>query len=146
MFAARVPPNRRCKKLSQTGKLIVQVYTGQRAFPVSGACVSMLDRAAEGKRMLKAFRRSGPDGLTNAVEFETPDESISLNEYSREKAYMSLDILVDYPGFFSAYIEGAQIFSGQTSRQEVNLIPLTEAIKDAGEGGSFTYYIPPQNL
>lgn len=132
--------------LSETGKLVVQVYTGQRAFPVSGACVSMLNRSDDGRRTLEAFRRSGPDGLINAVEFDTPDESISLDEYSNEKAYMSLDILVDYPGFFSAYVEGAQVFSGQTSRQEINLIPLTEAMQSAGEGGSFTYYIPPQNL
>lgn len=132
--------------MSEKGKLIVQVYTGMRALPISGACVSVLGREQDGSRQLEAFRRTGPDGLTRMIEADAPDSSISLDELSDEQAYRAVDILVDYPGYFSAFIEGAQIFAGQTSRQEVKLVPLTEEMLNAGEGGSFTYSIPPQKL
>ncbi len=132
--------------MAETGKLVVQVYTGRRAFPVSGACVSMLGRRDDGARTLEAFRRSGPDGYTRTVEFETPDESISLDENSVSKAYSTIDILVDSPGYYSAFVEGVQIYGGQISRQEIKLIPLPESLQNAGEGGSVSYYIPPQEL
>ena len=132
--------------MAETGKLVVQVYTGRRAFPVSGACVSMLGRGEDGSRTLEAFRRTGPDGYTRTVVFDTPDESISLDENSETKAYRTIDILVDSPGYYSAFVEGAQIYSEQLSWQEIEMIPLPESLQDAGEGGSVTYYIPPQSL
>lgn len=132
--------------MAETGKLVVQVYTGRRAFPIAGACVSMLGRGEDGSRSIEAFRRSGPDGYTRTVEFDTPDELISLDENSETKAYRTIDILVDSPGYYSAFVEGAQIYAGQLSRQEIKMIPLPESLQDAGEGGSVTYYIPPQDL
>lgn len=132
--------------MAETGKIVVQVYTGRRAFPIAGACVSMLGRGEDGSRSIEAFRRSGLDGYTRTVEFDTPDESISLDENSETKAYRTIDILVDSPGYYSAFVEGAQIYAGQLSRQEIKMIPLPESLQDAGEGGSVTYYIPPQNL
>lgn len=132
--------------MAETGKILVQVYTGRRAFPIAGACVSMLGRGEDGVRTLEAFRRTGPDGYTRTVDLETPDGSISLDEGSGSKAYRTVDILVDSPGYYSAFVEGAQIYAGQLSRQEIKMIPLPESLQDAGEGGSVTYYIPPQEL
>ena len=118
--------------MAETGKLVVQVYTGRRAFPVSGAGVSMLGR--------------GEDGYTRTEELEAPDESISLDENSGSKAYRTIDIFVDSPGYYSAFVEGVQVYGGQLSRQEIKLIPLPESLQNAGEGGCVSYYIPPQEL
>lgn len=132
--------------MAETGKIVVQVYTGRRAFPVSGACISMLGRSEDGSRSLEAFRRSGPDGYTKTVELDAPDASVSLDENSSAMAYSTVDILVDSLGYYTAFVEGVQIYPGHLSRQEIEMIPLPESIQEAGEGGSVTYYIPPQRL
>ena len=74
--------------MAETGKIVVQVYTGRRAFPVSGTCMSMLGRSEDGSRSLEAFRRSGPDGYTKTVELDTPDLSVSLDENSSAIAFI----------------------------------------------------------
>lgn len=132
--------------MSETGNLTVQVYTGRRALPIAAACVSVLGRNEDGSRTLKAFRRTGLNGYTSTMKFETPDESASTDAASEEKSFTSLDVMADSPGFYSVYVEGVQIFPNQDSLQEIEMIPLPEITQALGEGGAFSFDIPPQDL
>lgn len=132
--------------MSETGNLIVYVYTGSSAVPVKDAAVSVLGRGAEDSRVLLAFRGTGIGGQTDYMTFETPPEAASLTEGAQGQVYTSLDVMVDRPGYYGALIEGVPVFSGQDSIQTVQLIPLPELVQMEGGGGTMVYSIPASTL
>ncbi|MGN1349493.1 MAG: hypothetical protein ACI4VM_00675 [Anaerovoracaceae bacterium] len=132
--------------MSETGNLIVYVYTGSSAVPVEGASVSVLNRNADDTLSLLAFRGTGIGGSTGSMTFDTPPESASLTAGSDMQAYTSVDIMVDRPGYYGVLIRGVPVFSGQDSIQTVQMIPLPELTQLAGGGGTVEYFIPASTL
>ncbi|MBQ3107777.1 MAG: hypothetical protein IJC68_04110 [Firmicutes bacterium] len=123
------------------GRLRAEVTTAGGLVPVEGAWVIV--RTREEPPQLLSYQTTGPDGRTEEIRIATPDGSESRHP-GPGPAFTAVDMIITYPGFFTVYVDGVQVFPGRTSIQYTVLQPL------AGSGGvgteSITYIIPPQNL
>lgn len=113
--------------MSQNGSLIVVVTTARMAIPIKDAYVSIFK--PKSKKLL-GFRTTNAEGKTAVFETETPDEALSLSPQNGENTYESpfavFDVQIVHPMYQSILIEDVQVFSGQTSIQNADLIPLSE--------------------
>lgn len=80
-------------------------------------------------------------GQTNSIDLLAPNLEYSM-EPSVEQPYSEYDIEVVAPGFETVEISGAEILPGETAIQEVNMIPLDDAVGESAE----LFVIPPHTL
>ncbi|MBQ9510476.1 MAG: hypothetical protein IJR55_02065 [Clostridia bacterium] len=111
--------------MANYGKLIVQAVAAQSAYPVPDALVLVREATDNGMRLIASLR-TDEDGLTDPLEIEAPPESQSLSP-GLGKAYTAVNIEVQADGFMTDVKQNAQIYSGVTSLQIVNLIPLPDS-------------------
>ncbi len=104
-----------------TGKFRAQAYAGGRAVPLQNVAVTV--RSTDGKLM--AFRRTDANGFTDTIDLEAPPQELSLSP-GNEQPYSAYNVLVDCPGYYGVIINGVQVFSGRTTWQQVELLPLPE--------------------
>lgn len=127
--------------MSQTGTLIVQVSAARQTLPVEGAAVSVTSR--NGERSLVAFRLTDRSGRTPAIPLPAPDESESLHP-APALPYSVYDVKIAHPGYFTVDVENVQIFAGNESLEQADLIPLPDL--PGLKKRDITYDIPPQDL
>ena len=84
-------------------------------------------------------------GETTAIVVETPDKSISLNEYSDELPYALASVYTDVAGYYPVRITGIQIFPGEISDLPIELTPISMDY-NAVQRGIIQYDIPPSVL
>lgn len=107
------------------GYLIVKVTTARGVFPLEGATVLISDDA-NGNQLLYSLQ-TGKDGLTARVRLPAPPRSLSEKPAEgEEKVYASYNILSSMPGYYSVENIQAPVFSGITSFQTVDLVPLAD--------------------
>ncbi len=139
--------------MADKGTLVTQVYTARRAIPIAGASVTVSKKNGEDMEVI-TYRRTDWNGITEPVEIETPDAEASLfpsaysgcgNEDGDEYAepFTSVTIQIDHPMYYSVKIENAQIFPGQISMQQIELVPLPEFPDGSAD---MIYRVSPQDL
>ncbi len=121
----------------QNGYLKVNVYTANRLIPVGGAQIAVYE-----KGMLKGYRVTNKSGTAETVVISAPDKDLSESPGNKDP-YTRVDVLIKANGFNQARYNGVQIFAGETSVLDADLIPLGENsnINNNGE-----YNQKPQTL
>ncbi len=108
---------------NSTGYILVNVRTGREATPIVGASV-VVTAINEGNRLLIATGISDISGTVLKIEVPAPDEKYSQTPDTEVRPYSLFDISVRATGFFNARSVDVPVFSGITSIQNFNMIPL----------------------
>jgi len=129
------------------GTLSVRAYTASEALPVGGALVE-ISGTEESNRDLYYSVITDRDGKTEDILLPAPVRSLSLAPGTIEVPYSVYDMEVSAPGYYTKNIYGLTVFSGVTSMQLVNMIPLSETNpeKNAPEGNLDTTIPPNESL
>lgn len=109
------------------GYLTVRVSTARGAIPLENATVSIKSSSAEYSGILYSFE-SNEDGLTPRVALPAPDRAASLTPEKKDGAapYSLWSIDVFREGFLPAKYINVAVYSGVTSVQSAELIPIPE--------------------
>ena len=121
----------------QEGYLKANIYTANRLFPIPGAEFTVY-RNGE----VIAFRISNKSGAVDTVAIASPDKDLS-EVPGNVAPYSVVDITVKAPGFEPLIYKGVQVFSGETSVLNVDMIPSADN-PDLNKPGEIN--IKPQNL
>lgn len=125
---------------SEHGRLIVVAVTGNGAFPVEGAHVTVTQRSSTGDQVIYLLR-TDDSGETPAVRIDTPPASLSQQPGSIQP-YALCDIRIFANGFFRNEAFNVPIFAGVTSRQVFQMIPLPMMMHEDMETIQFTSEAP----
>ncbi len=108
------------------GYLVVNVRTARGAFPVEGAIVTVSDTdIGENNTGVISSMVTDSSGSTIKIPLSAPSLSRSLVP-GDEKPYSVYNISTTAEGFYSVENINVPIFSGITSIQPVELIPVSE--------------------
>lgn len=122
---------------NSTGFILVNVRTGREATPVVGASV-VVTAINEGNRLLAAAGITDISGTVLKFEVPAPDKAYSQTPDTDVRPYSLFDISVRARGFFNARSVDVPVFSGITSIQNFNMVPLPIAA-DSDED-TLTYF------
>ena len=126
--------------MTEYGYVITKVFTSRGEIPISDASVVVV--TADGGEVLGA-RITDSNGKTAPVMVETP--SVEMSESPNNGIpFASVNLRISHPDYYTYYVRDAQVFSGQTSVQQAELIPLEENATTP-----FTlreFFVTPQNL
>lgn len=129
--------------MSQKGSLIVRTYASSMIIPVVDSNVFITQKNGEEQSLL-AFRRTDENGKTQIVEINAPDVENSQSSDSTGLDFSTVDIKIEKTGYEIVVIRDVQIFSGQLSIQNVEMVPLPEgAVFDEHYE---IYTVTPQDL
>ena len=106
------------------GSLTVHTFTSSARLPVEGVTISVTQPTPQGPRLL-AVRLTDEDGLIEPITITAPDARESQSS-GMQTPFTTVDITADHPDYERILVENAQIFSGVTSRQELQLVPIEE--------------------
>lgn len=110
--------------MASTGYIVANVYTAREVVPISGASV-MIIRKNEGKDELVGFRMTDRDGKTEVIEVDTPDSELSM-EPGNGSPFSVFNIMIEHPMYYPVLVRDAQVFGGQITQQNVEMIPLAD--------------------
>ncbi len=127
--------------MAQTGTLIFQVYSARQAIPVKDATITITASGAD-QNVVVASRITDENGKTVPLVFTTPDRNVSISP-NEERGYTSVDVVISHPMYSQVDLSNVQIFPGEESIQNMELIPLTEF---ADNSETRVYTIEPQLL
>lgn len=125
--------------IMEYGKLNVNVISDNTNRPIEGATVRITTESAPDRIIEEA--RTDAQGQLNDIELETPPLEYSMDP-SANKPYSEYTIYVSAPGFETTEISGAELFSGETAIQNIDLIPADTAEPDSAE----LFVIPDHTL
>ncbi|MBR5513370.1 MAG: hypothetical protein IKV85_05215 [Ruminococcus sp.] len=108
---------------NSTGFILVNVRAGNEATPIVGASV-VVTAIDNGKRLLAAVGITDISGTVTGIEVPAPDKAYSLTPDTEVRPYSLFDISVRAKGFFNARSIDVPVFSGITSVQNFNMVPL----------------------
>lgn len=105
------------------GSILARVFTSNAMLPVIGAAVAFVRRRSDGTTELLAYRTTNYDGMTVPVDVDTPELDGTTLASSGKQPYTPVSLVVDSPGFDRLIINGAQIFTGTQTVQDMMLLP-----------------------
>ena len=118
------------------GTLTVKTESAFGAFPVPGATVSFRRQTEDGAKLF-AVLITDEDGGTEPLNVPAPPVSNSLSP-GGATPYTLINIEVFADGYYSVMLMGVPIYSGISSTQTVNMIPLPESVDfNKYPGGSY---------
>lgn len=118
------------------GVLTVRTESAFGAFPVKDATVSFRRQMPDGAKLF-AVLVTGEDGETDPLEIPAPPASNSLSP-GGETPYSLVNVEIYADGYYSVMLMGVPIYSGISSTQTVNMIPLPESVQyDKYPGGNY---------
>lgn len=116
---------------TESGYLIVTVYTARGAIPIGDALVT-INYASPGHNSPYAALTTDKSGRTPKIALPAPPRNLSLspseNGSSPPLPYSLYNIEIVKEGFYPVTDIGVQLFSGITAIQSTDLIPLSEAL------------------
>lgn len=110
------------RDLTGVGRIRVAAQTGEGAFPVADAQVSILVRR-NGREELAYLLRTDESGETPTVSLPAPPASES-QQPGNAQPFTTADIRIFANGYFRAEMRSVPVFAGVTSLQTFQLIPL----------------------
>lgn len=106
------------------GYLVVRVSTARGAIPLENATVSIRGATPQSSGIVYSLE-TDVSGLTPRLPLPTPPKSNSLSP-NQDTPYSLWSIDVFRNGFITARYEGVPVYSGITSVQNAELVPLSE--------------------
>ncbi|MBQ6168550.1 MAG: carboxypeptidase regulatory-like domain-containing protein [Ruminococcus sp.] len=122
---------------TERGYILVNVRTGDDSSAVAGAFISVT-AIVDGKRLVLASGVTDESGVSPKFSLPVPDREHSQEPSPEERPYNLFDVSVSAEGFFRARSVDVPVFSGITSVQNFNLIPLPLMMDSSDE--TVTYY------
>lgn len=128
-----------------TGILRIQAFAARKSAPVEGVRIAIMGDG------FAAVRHTDAQGNAEDVTIQTPACRLSLEEQNTtQRPYAVCSLTASKPGYRTVRIQGVQIFPGQVTLAQPEMIPETEAGRDvpdvpvvipehplfAGQGGS----------
>ena len=126
--------------LASTGYITVHAYTSYAQLPVQNVAISVT--ATDDTAI--ALRTTNRNGQINPIEIPVPDRSASLSPDPAERPFTTVNLYARAKGFEQAEYKNLQVFSGTTTNQNIELIPLSEFPGAWNQTAIFD--TPPQNL
>ncbi len=108
------------------GKLVVSTTAAFGAIPIRDAFVSVRIPNPENGSEITHILMTGPDGLTDPIEIETPSPAESLAPGGK-KPFAEIDLEVSADGYYRVVNMRVPIYPGITSIQPVRMIPIPES-------------------
>ena len=127
----------------EKGYIQVNVRTGDDTSAVAGAAVSVT-AVVDGKRLVLASGVTDESGSAPKFTLPVPERIHSQAPSPDERPYNLFDITVTAVGFFKARSVDVPVFSGITSVQNFNLIPVPLMMNNSDE--TMTYYNAEPNF
>ncbi len=126
--------------LSSTGYIIARAYASRAQFPLEDVVVSVT--ASDGTAL--ALRLTDRSGLTEPIAIPTPEKSAGETPDTGEVPYTTVNLYARLKGYEQVEMEHLQVFPGTVTRQNLELIPLSELPGAWNQTAVFD--TPPQNL
>ena len=121
-----------------TGILRIQAFAARQSSPVEGVTVNV---SGDG---FTATRLTDAEGNAADVTLTTPACALSLDENNTTQApYAVCSLVASKPGYRTVRIQGVQVFPGQVTLAQPEMIPDTEEIRDPLNA---PIIIPPHSL
>ncbi|MEG0313917.1 MAG: peptidoglycan-binding protein [Erysipelotrichaceae bacterium] len=138
------------------GYLTIEIYTADYAIAVPQASVRIY-KILEDDSIFELYLMSNDEGKTSKAQLDTVNACLSLNPNNTERPYTDYNIEIRVKGYENEERINVQVFDGQDSSLQVNMIPtLTPNITNIDTivdhhlltdyGGHNTSQIPPMNL
>lgn len=126
--------------MTEYGFITARVFTSRAQIPISGASV-VIESSNTGSVL--GARITDENGLTSPVRIETPPKDNSTSP-GYDSPFTSVNIRISHPMYYTYYVRDAQVFEGQTSVQNAELVPIEE--NDRVPFRLEDFLITPQNL
>ena len=108
-----------------TGILRIQAFAARQSSPVEGVTVTI---TGDG---FTVTRRTDAEGSAGDVTLTTPDCALSLDENNTTtRPYAVCDLTAFKEGWRTVRIQGVQVFPGQVTLAQPEMIPDTEENRD----------------
>ena len=120
-----------------TGILRIQAFAARQSSPVEGVTVNI---TGDG---FTAVRTTDAEGNAADVTLTTPACALSLDEDNTIRPYAVVSLTAAKPGYRTVRIEGIQIFAGQVTLAQPQMLPVTEEDRDIPNA---PIIIPPHAL
>ena len=121
-----------------TGILRIQAFAARQSSPIEGVTVNV---SGDG---FPATRLTDAEGNAADVTLTTPACALSLDENNTTQApYAVCSLVASKPGYRTVRIQGVQVFPGQVTLAQPEMIPDTEEIRDPLNA---PIIIPPHSL
>lgn len=104
------------------GRLRITATSGNRASPIEDVLITVTRAGTEPPELL-AVLLTDSNGTTQTLEISAPSETLSETP-SDEKVSATVDITAYKKGYFEVLNRNVAVFSGITSIQPVNMVPL----------------------
>ena len=126
--------------MSDFGYFTARVYTSRGEIPIKDA--SVVIENFDSSAVLGA-RVTDSNGKITPVVINTPPLADSQSP-GVENPFATVNVRISHPGFYTQYIRNAQVFEGETSLAEAELIPIDYTLDIPLRIEDFT--VTPQNL
>lgn len=126
----------------ELGYVVAKAYTSYAEIPIKDAVMSVYTNEDNGNKLI-GVRLTDVSGKTLPVPVEAPDMDLSI-EPGNDMPYSVVNVRVDHPDYNTFYVEGVQVFSGQVSLQNAEMMPTGDHI--AYDKKSDLYYIEKNDI
>lgn len=126
--------------MSDTGFFQTRAYTSSAQLPLEDVAIVLT--ATDGTAI--AMRLTDRSGRIDPIEIPVPPKAESQSPDPGERPYAQVDLYAYRNGFGPFESKNVQIFSGITTFQDLQLIPLSQL--PSGSEDSMDVDTPPQNL
>ena len=123
--------------MKNTGTLRIQAFAARQSAPVEGVTVTV---QGDGFTL---HRITDTTGSAADIPVEAPACTLSLDEDNTTRPYAIVSLTAAKPGYRTVRIEGIQIFAGQVTLAQPQMLPVTEEDRDIPNA---PIIIPPHAL
>ena len=123
--------------MKNTGTLRIQTFAARQSAPVEGVTVAVQGDGFTLHRITDAT------GSAADIPVEAPACTLSLDEDNTTRPYAIVSLTAAKPGYRTVRIEGIQIFAGQVTLAQPQMLPVTEEDRDIPNA---PIVIPPHAL
>ena len=126
--------------LPSTGYIQVHAYTSYAQIPLQDVTVAV--SAPDGTAI--ALRLTDRSGRVDPIPIPVPDREESLSPNPPERPFATVNITARLKDYEQIFVDDVQVFSGVTTDQDLELIPLSELPETRTQ--SETFITAQQNL
>ena len=123
--------------MKNTGTLRIQTFAARQSAPVEGVTVAVQGDGFTLHCITDAT------GSAADIPVEAPACALSLDEDNTTRPYAIVSLTAAKPGYRTVRIEGIQIFAGQVTLAQPQMLPVTEEDRDIPNA---PIIIPPHAL
>ena len=123
--------------MKNAGTLRIQTFAARQSAPVEGVTVAVQGDGFTLHRITDAT------GSAADIPVEAPACTLSLDEDNTTRPYAIVSLTAAKPGYRTVRIEGIQIFAGQVTLAQPQMLPVTEEDRDIPDA---PIVIPPHAL